>query len=496
VAAMRILIVLMALWLLILLFRKSINRFMAFAFLALLTYYLAGSGSLFVFSLTAIILFPWEKQCLKTGLFFALFAILCTLLIDFMAYKYVFHVYPENAWLSFFPEVDIYLDAFVNYKPGLLFYLFCFAAPLIILISLLKQRILHSASQKESAFAVKMMNIKTPLISIIPVIIISGISYFIISGTFNKHQRNIALTDYYCYYGRWKDVIDIALSDLQYDVFINYHYNRAIDNYGKFAELFYSYPQYRVFALYPDRVTKGNPGLANIISDHYFDLGYISVSQQWAHGALALMPYNPRVMKRLVMTHLIYGNYNAARAFLNVLSDNFVSHDFVNRYMPYTTDTSLVKADRLLMEKRKCMPQNPVISDDLTERLQQLLIQNKKNKRAYEHLQMCYLMLQNLDYFVINLADSEQYYDRMPELFEQAYLTHLFVEKIQDQPVFPVSNKSRETFTDFIETLKPYKDDKDMAMKKLSRFSGTYMFYAFFYGPPDHVGEKSTTKDY
>jgi uncharacterized membrane protein len=496
VAAIRILFVVMALWLLVSLFKKRIHHFIAFSGLALLTYYLAGSGSLLVFSITAIMLFPYKKHTLNTGLFFIFFAALCTFAIDFIACKHIFPVYPENAYFSFLPEIDIYLDAFVNYKPGLLFYLFYFAAPLIVLVLLLTNKLLINAANKKSAFLAKFLNEKTAIINLLVIIIMAGISCLLINSTFDKHKKNIALTDYYCYHEQWKDVIDIAISDPQYDMFINYHYNRAIDNCGKFADLFFNYPQYRVFALYPDRATKGNPGLAHIISDHYFDLGYISISQQWAFGALALMPYNPRVMKRLVMTHLIYGNYSAARDFLNVLSDNFVSGDFVKRYMPYTTDTTIITSDKLLMEKRKSMPLNAVISDDLTERLRELLSQNNQNKRAYEHLQMCYLLLQNLDYFIQNLAVSKQFYDQTPKIFEQAILTHFFVAGIKDLSKFNISKGSQETFSGFIETLRPYNHDKDLAMQKLKRYYNTYMYYTFFYGPPDPVSETNKTKDY
>ena len=496
VAAVRILFVIMALWLLVFLFKKGVHPVASFFILAVIIYYLAGSGSLLVFSVTAILLFPYKKFKLKTGLFFIFFAACCTWLTDFIAYRYVFALFPENAWFSFFLEADVYLDAFVNYKPGLLFYLFCFSLPFTGLILFLKSQLFTHADHKQSNRFAAFLNSKAILIHGLIIAVITGISFLLISATFDKHKKNIALADYYCYHEQWKDVIDVALSDPQYDVFINYHFNRAIDNAGKFTDLFFSYPQYRVFALYPDRVTRGNPGLAHIISDYYFDLGYISISQQWAHAALALMPYNPRVIKRLVITHLIYGNYNAAEGFLNNLSGNFVSRDFVKRYMPYTIDTTLAAKDNLLMEKRKCMPQRAVISDDLTERLQELLARNKDNKRAYEHLQMCYLLLQNLDYFVINLEGSKQYYEQLPGLFEQAYLTHLFVEDIQDQSAFTISKNSRETFTGFIETLRPYTDDRELAMKKLNRYSGTYMYYGFFYGPPDHIGEINTTKDY
>jgi hypothetical protein len=321
-------------------------------------------------------------------------------------------------------------------------------------------------------------------------------AFFLIRGTYNRHQKNIILTDYYCYNGKWKNAINTAKSDPEYNVIINYNYNRAIDNYGKFPDLFYNYPQYRVFTLFPDRFGKDNPGLALIISDYYFDLGYISISQQWAYGAMALMPYNSRVLKRLVLTNLIYGNYNMARNILNVLSDHLVSGDFVEQYMPYVTDTSLVTADRMIMEKRISMPDDPVISDDITERLETLLAKNKQNKRAYEHLQMCFLLFQNLDYFIMNLPAAKEFYSPMPAVFEQALLTRAFISENKNLQDYTISKASRETFIDFITTLKPYNDDKDLARQKLSHFANTFMYYAFFYSPPDPVSKADSKFDY
>jgi len=270
----------------------------------------------------------------------------------------------------------------------------------------------------------------------------------------------------------------------------------AIDNYGKFPDLFFNYPQYRVFALFPDRIGKGNPGLALIISDYYFDLGYISISQQWAYGAMALMPYNSRVLKRLVLTSLIYGNYHTAHSMLNVLSDHLLSDDFVEHYMPYVTDTSLMKTDRLIMEKRISMPEDTVITDDITERLEALLAKNKQNKRAYEHLQMCYLMVQNLDYFILNLPAANELYSQLPSTFEQALLTHAFVSQTKNLQGYKISKPSRDYFSDFITTLEPYNEDKAIARQKLSRFANTFMYYAFFFNPPDPVSKSDSKFDY
>lgn len=493
VVIFRLLLVYLAVWLFGYQIRKGIHYYISFSLIALSVFYLAGSGPLMVFSLTAIVLLPLFKFSVRKWLPFAFFALLLVFVLNFASVK----IMPGSSAgiassFSFLPDMDLFTDAFMNYKPGIVFYLFCYSLPLIVLLLGLKNNMGHAMIKRMPVLYARFDQSKVILL----VLLTAFLAFILIRGSYSRHQKNVILTDFYCYNAKWKDAIKIATSEPEYDVFINYNYNRAIDNYGKFPDLFFNYPQYRVFTLYPDRIGKGNPGLALIISDYYFDLGYISISQQWAFGAMALMPYNPRVLKRLVLTSLIYGNYSAARELLNVLSDNLLSADFVEQYMPYVTDTSRVTGDRLIMEKRISMPSGAVISDDITERLEALLAHNHRNKRAYEHLQMCYLLVQNLDYFVLNLPAASEFYSQMPSIFEQALLTYAFVSEKKDMPEYKVSNASRETFADFITTLKPYNDNKDIARQKLTGFDNTFMYYAFFFSPPDPVSKADTKFDY
>jgi hypothetical protein len=493
VVVVRNLLVFLAVWLFGFLVKKGINAYIAFLPLAFVVYYLAGNGPVLVFSLTAIVLLPLYKFNRSTCLLFSLFALLLLFLVNFVSVRFM----PGSSsavasFFSFLPDMDLFTDAFMNYKPGILFYLFCYSLPLLVLVPGLKNKIAGGLIKRKPALFTRLDHSKVILFALLT----ACLAFFLIRSTYNRHQKNIILADFYCYNAKWKDAINVALSDPEYNVFMNYHYNRAIDNFGKFPDMFFNYPQYRVFSLFPDRIGKGNPGLSLIISDYYFDLGYISISQQWAYGAMALMPYNPRVLKRLVLTNLIYGNYNAARGLLNVLSDNPVSGDFVDLYMPYVTDTNRVAGDPLIMEKRISMPPDAVISDDITERLEALLANNILNKRAYEHLQMCYLLVQNLDYFVNNLPAATAFYSQMPLIFEQALLTQAFVSENKNLPEFKISKASRETFADFITTLKPYNDNKDLARQKLSRFTNTFMYYAFFYSPPDPVSKADNKFDY
>lgn len=493
--AIRVLFVLLASCLLVYLLKKKVSYMAAFAVLAMLLYYLAGSGSLFVFTLTAVIIIPFCSYGRKISVLYSLYAVLLSFLVDFISYKYVFIIHPENLFFSFQPDIDIYFDAFMNYRPDALFYIFCYSIPIIGLIILLKNIIQHGYDKGKEGLLTKPFFKNEAVILLFIALIIAGVSILLFSMTFSKHRKNVILVDYYSCHKKWKDVIDIAKSDPRYDIFINYYYNRAIDHQGRYTDLFFDYPQYYTLALYPPE-RPGNPALSLPISDFYFDLGYISLSEHWAHAALALMPYNPRAMKRLAVIHLIYGNYSASRSYLKMLSKNFISREFVNRYMPYTTDTALIAKDNLIMEKRASMPRNKVISGDFTDRLKDLLEQNRQNKRAWDHLQICNLLSYNLGSFINHMTELHQYYDQAPKIFEQAILMYILRTDVKNLNKVDVSKSSRETFAGFLKTLQTSNNDKDLARPLLGIYSNTYMYYITYYYQYNAAPSSGEKKNY
>lgn len=492
VVAIRILFVFLALWILVLVLKKRYNFLVSFLVLSILIYYTSGSGSLLIFSVTSIVILALNKLPVKKVVFYSAFVVLDVFLIDIIAYKFIFPIYPENVYFSFLLEIDLYLDALMNYKTGFLCYFFCFSILLVVLTTFIAKLFSGEPSSEQSETFYK----KSTVISLIIFIVISSLSYLLWHNASDNHQKNIILTDYYCYTEQWKRAIDVALSDPEYSSYINYWYNRAIDNYGSFPDLFFKYPQNRIFALYPDRMVRGNPSLSHIISDYYFDLGYISISQQWAQATLALMPNNKRALERMVITSLIYGNYKAAQTYLQVLSKNLVSKEFVDQYIPYISDTTLIAENELLMEKRLFMPRIKKIPDNITERFKVLLEQNNRNKRAYEHLQMSYLLVQNLEYFIDNLPEADTFYSKTPEIFEQAILMYVFITDINNLKKFSISENSLAKFKEYIRILNTYHNDKNSARSHLNKYAQSYMYYVTYFNPPEAIVKAPTGSHY
>lgn len=475
VIIVRIFFIVFFLWLQIYFIHKAALFYIFFSIFGIIIYIIAGSGSLLIFSVSSVLLFFIKK----TQLFFLGFAFLYTFLIDFIAFNYVFAISPETAYFSFLQEIDLTMDI-LTYQPHFLFYIFCFSFPFIWLIVILDDLMFNYLKQTKADSIVNLFNSQKFIIHLGIASLITLLTLFVSKITINIQNKNIYLADYYCYNENWEKVIDIALSEKEYNVFLNFCYNRAIRNSGDFTDKFFNYPQYHTMALYPDK--SGTPEYSLITSDYYFDLGYISISQQWAYGSLTLMPNNPRILKRLVLTNLIYGNYEASENLLNVLSNNFVTKKFAEKYMPYVKDTFLVANDKLIVEKRSSMPDNIVISEDIRVRLSNLLEKNNKNKSAYEHLQMCHLMAGNFREFLELFQEYQYKFNKTPKVYEEAILMYHYVRN-KEITGLSISDESKKVFKAFTDILIAYDNNREQAKPALGKYSNSYLFYSIYNSP-------------
>lgn len=85
VVCIRILIVYTFLWIFDEFTKKGFNYYISIIPLVLVTYYLAGSGALLLFSVSSVIIFLLNKNSLKELLYFLIFAIVITWLTDFFS---------------------------------------------------------------------------------------------------------------------------------------------------------------------------------------------------------------------------------------------------------------------------------------------------------------------------------------------------------------------------------------------------------------------------
>jgi tetratricopeptide (TPR) repeat protein len=302
-----------------------------------------------------------------------------------------------------------------------------------------------------------------------------------------KHTRkpvmkNIMLTDYYTYTQQWDKAINTAISEPVYNVFINFNFNRAIDQKGVFLDKFFEYPQVLGSAiLLPNKATGADVALVS--SDYYYDLGYMSESLHWAHEAQTLLPYSPRILKRIVIANLVFGNYRTAEKYLRVLNDNFLSRKFVNKYTPYIQDTTLIRNDQELMLKREFLPRGYIA--DIEKNFQQLLEQNPNNKRAFEHMQMCYLLDHDLPKFLAHMNAGKKFYSgHTPSLFEEGLMVYLLETDRTKLSKMDLDPRNKSILLNYTRIMNQFKNNTTRARAELKKYIGdTYIYYLIYYAP-------------
>jgi len=447
-----------------------------FLFSYLLIYYLFGSGSALVYSVSVIIVI---SQRLPQKEFFKLGGAILILsaLLPFIMFTYIFNISLKQAYILFLPEMPITL----RFNESFQVYLFLFILPVILFINLFITNVFNSNFIILRKLKDFVNNTGLLIRQLTTYIVITGIMLMLISITTNKHNRNIIQSDFYSYHGNWEKVIEIALADKEYDIGINLNYNRALDYEGKFLQNFFDYPQLiGISSIFPDNLK--SPIFATQTCDYYFDINYISKSQHWAYAVLTIEPYNARALKRLVITNLILGNYNASQTYLNVLSHNCLYSDFVSQYQPYIQDTSLITNDQVLKKKRAYMPVNFAVPVHISDRFQDLIARDSSNRQAFEHLQMCFMLEHDLGKFMSFFNESVKFYNQIPAVYEQALILYLYSTQ-QTKSKVNISDFTKSQLELFLKTLKQFNNDKEIAKTHLEYLQNSYIYYVTYLSP-------------
>jgi hypothetical protein len=322
------------------------------------------------------------------------------------------------------------------------------------------------------------------ILLLIAFITIALLSFYTIKNTRDKHAKAIILADYYCYNEQWTKAIEVILADDKYDFKMNFLYNRAINNSGLFAEKYFEYPQLLGGnALFPDKIKAAN--MTIICSDFYYDIGHVCQANHWAYEAQTSLPYCSRVLKRLVLTNLILGNYKTADNLLDILSKTFYNDKFVEKYKKYTTDTSLVSSDVTIIEKRSTIPYNEIDKAKIEAKYIDLFNANNSNIQALDHLEMYFLLTHQLNNFIEYLPKVIEIRKTLPPTYEEALLIYLVRTKQPNNLYYPISKNTQALFNHFGEILsKKYGNDKEAAKNELwNLYGNTYLYYMVYLSP-------------
>jgi hypothetical protein len=165
-----------------------------------------------------------------------------------------------------------------------------------------------------------------------------------------------------------------------------------------------------------------------LLSEVYFAMNEIAPAQKMAFEAnvSATGEGNPRMLKRLVQTNLIYGAYPVAEKYLDLLEQTFAYRSWAQAHRRFLADDEAVSADPLLGGKRRALTSSRALAltEGLEVELQRIAEANPSDTSPIHYAGAFYLLSKDVERF---RALVERYFGTpvlpvLPVAFQEAVI--------------------------------------------------------------------------
>lgn len=451
--------------------KSPLYNILLFTFGASAVYYFSGSGYFLIFSLAGILLSGSNK--ISTNLLLTVYKVGLAVFIPLIAYHKIFPIPPASKFLYFYTP-KLY---FMAYEPSVVFYFYLFSIPVLLSIAFLVANFKRKKKIEEKTM--RRFHLKWITASLI----IALFAYYSHYFSFQSDVKKDVASDYYSYHNNVSKTAKAASSMQNYSYKANLNYNLVINRAGRLTKDFFNFFQISgINILEPDYEFLSE--FSFVVTDYYYDMGYISEARHWAYESLVNYPYSPRALQILTKIHFVTGEYRAAERCLNILKKELTSRSFVRTYCEYIKDTSLIISDVEIMEKRSFIPAGHELSPFIYQRYQELLDANSSNKTAYEYLMLYYLLDGDLESFIAHYKEVGNYFKQALDIYEEAILIYGAKNTIPDELKYTISPASLARYKDFNEILRQHEGDNKMARRVLYQLYGkSYLYYLQFVFP-------------
>lgn len=460
---------------------------------ALIYYILGGWAYLFYIvlcTLHELLLREERRKYIYAGLNVAIYFIYA-----YIASRYLFMINLKEAFLYIVPRG--FHNWPFNYNLNLYFYLF-FLTPPVLQIALfvylkyikaeIRERKVKKRKTKKRKIKKRNSSWKGIFDTLMESIFILLASLLILRFSFEWREKKKVQIDYLAEQGRWEELLSVSRGMDDFTVQIIFNVNRALYHTGQLLDNLFDYPQIvGKDVLFLEGVPRP---VAIITSDIYFDLGHIKAAQVMAYEAQTHFGYNPRMLKRIIMTNIINEEYDIAKKFLDILNKSILHKKWVKHYRNYLFNESLIKSDSLIQSKLQFTPKFDFfisIGERADMDLIELLKENKNNKMAFEYLMAYYLLEFRLEDLLEYLGQFKELdYGKYPHHIEEAILvSRLAYPSIDFTIDYSIDQQTVEQFDQFNSILSSFAD-KAQAKEALKKgFYNTYWYYSLYIKPDE-----------
>ena len=288
--------------------------------------------------------------------------------------------------------------------------------------------------------------------------------------------------DYFARTEQWDKTIEECKGKLTNFLYMC-HLNMALANKGELSDKMFNFDQRGPQGLLVQWNKSEN--ISCMLSDIYFTMGATASSQEMAFEGYvsAMEDGNPRMLKRLVQTNLIYGTYPVAEKYISILEKTYAYRDWAQSQRKYLYNDEVVESDPILGTRRRMLPDRNSLAmiKGLAGDLALFLEKGPANSAALQYLGAMYLLAKDLEGFK---ALVEKYYGTeflpvLPVHFQEAVI--VMSEKEPDYwKRFNVSETIVARFTDYKKQVLANRNNSAISGLLNRSYGNTYWFYFMF----------------
>jgi len=290
--------------------------------------------------------------------------------------------------------------------------------------------------------------------------------------------------DYYARFEQWDKIITECKKG-GIDNYLDMNYlNLALAQKGYLFEEMFQFNQNGPLCL--EVLPKKSNVVAPLLSDIRFFVGDIALSQRYAFEGFETCSGggSGRLLKRLVQTNLIYGEYAVAEKYIRILEHTFFYRKWATNQRKFLYNNSLCQNDPQISAARKCLPPlgDRRFSENLPLTMNTLAEINPGNRPALNYL-LAFCMLskdvERLIKFIAQYDSDELRSGRVSDIIQQAELMY-YESHPEKWKEMGISSKTIRLYKLYKYTF--FKNRQDPAIKEIMKeqFASTYWFYFQF----------------
>ncbi|MBK5261681.1 MAG: hypothetical protein JJE17_03785 [Peptostreptococcaceae bacterium] len=255
--------------------------------------------------------------------------------------------------------------------------------------------------------------------------VIGGFVFFCMSSMIDTRNETFKELEHYISIEDWDMVLKRSEGKGINNYLCQNCRNLALAEKGKLAENLFDYPQAGIqnIILNWDKTVY----VSALLSDVFFSMGLIAKSQRMAFESSGNgNNYNPSMLKRLVQTNLIFGNYRVAEKYITLLEKTQHYRKWAHSQRQFLDNDSTVEADSLLSAKRRCLFPEKTISgnDGINTDLKHIIDHNPSHRASIQYLGAIYLLIKDIHNFK---GIVERYYGTpalpyLPKAFQECMM--------------------------------------------------------------------------